>query len=180
VPIYTGWGGVHCGSIAQDFYRVHSFPQRPSGFPQQLYYEPLIPLLKCSRSQRVHPIIPVLDVYQSNCDMPVDDKRVTQILVDAVTAPRISAADTEAVVPSPPQLNAKRRGAIPSNGRLRDNINSGEQKKVWDRVTKATYIYVWTLLRGYCRSVIRPTQLGHQAPMIDRTGRQNGSIKVST
>ncbi|KAF7164508.1 hypothetical protein CNMCM6106_001026 [Aspergillus hiratsukae] len=49
---------------------------------------------------------------------PVDDKRVTQILVDAVPAPRKSAADTEAVVPQPPQLNAKRRGAIPSNGRL--------------------------------------------------------------
>lgn len=49
---------------------------------------------------------------------PVDDKRVTQILVDAVPAPRKSAADPEAVVPSPPGLNAKRRGAIPSNGRL--------------------------------------------------------------
>jgi hypothetical protein len=49
---------------------------------------------------------------------PVDDKRVTQILVEAVSAPRKSAADAEVVVPSPPELNAKRRGAIPSNGRL--------------------------------------------------------------
>jgi serine/threonine protein kinase len=49
---------------------------------------------------------------------PVDDKRVTQILVDAVLAPKQSASDTEAVVPSPPELNNKRRGALPSNGRL--------------------------------------------------------------
>jgi hypothetical protein len=48
----------------------------------------------------------------------VDDKRVTQILVNAVPAPKQSPADTEAVVPSPPALNAERRGGIPSNGRL--------------------------------------------------------------
>lgn len=46
---------------------------------------------------------------------PVDDKQVTQILVDAVLAPKQSASDTEAVVPSPPELNNKRRGALPSN-----------------------------------------------------------------
>ncbi|KAG2016789.1 hypothetical protein GB937_005990 [Aspergillus fischeri] len=49
---------------------------------------------------------------------PVDDKRVTQILVDMVLAPKKSASDTEAVVLSPPELNNKRRGALPSNGRL--------------------------------------------------------------
>jgi hypothetical protein len=49
---------------------------------------------------------------------PVDDKWVTQILVDALPAPRKSTADTEAVVPSPPELNTKCRGAIQSNGRL--------------------------------------------------------------
>jgi hypothetical protein len=38
--------------------------------------------------------------------------------VDAVSAPGKSAADTEAVVPSPPEPNAKGRGAILRNGRL--------------------------------------------------------------
>ncbi|KAK9607396.1 hypothetical protein V6Z93_000943 [Aspergillus fumigatus] len=49
---------------------------------------------------------------------PVNDKRVTQIFVETVPAPRKSAADAEAVVPSPPELNAKRWGETSSNGRL--------------------------------------------------------------
>lgn len=49
---------------------------------------------------------------------PVNDKQVTQIFVETVPAPRKSTTDAEAVVPSPPELNAKHWGETSSNERL--------------------------------------------------------------